>query len=238
MIDIHCHILPGFDDGARDIYDTLDMASLAHVSGTKIIVATPHCNVPGAEDNYYDSRYREAFRSVCKALEEERIPIRLLPGMEVFATFDLPELIKDRKVLTLNQSEYLLIEFAFDEDPDFVEMMVDRLRDIKITPIIAHPERYEFIKDDPEFARILVRNGAILQANKGSLLGRYGRRSEAVVYELMKNNLITVVASDAHSAEIRTPDMRRAYSAAKEVCDARKLFEDNPMKICTNQKLR
>lgn len=235
MVDIHCHILPGFDDGARDIYDTLDMASLAQVSGVKVIVATPHCNVPGEPANYYDARYRETFHSVCKALEKERIPIRLLPGMEVFATYDLPELIMEKRVLTINQSNYLLMEFAFDEDPEFVEIMVDRVKEINIKPVIAHPERYDFIKEDPELAHRLVRRGCILQANKGSLMGRYGKRSEDTVYELMKQNLISVVASDAHSAVMRTPDMRRARRAAEEVCDVRKLFEENPMKICTNQ---
>lgn len=237
MVDIHCHILPGFDDGAGDIQDTLEMASLAQASGTKVIVATPHCNVPSEPDNYYSSRYRDAFYSACKALEEEHIPIKLLPGMEVFATYDLPELIKDNKVLTINQSNYLLMEFAFDEDPEFVEIMVDRVKEISIRPVIAHPERYEFIKNDLEFARLLVEKGCIFQANKGSLMGRYGRRSEETVYKLLKRNLISIVASDAHSAEVRTPDMRRARAAAKEFCDVKKLFEDNPLKICTNQPL-
>ncbi len=237
MVDIHCHILPGFDDGARDITDTLEMAAMAQASGVKVIVATPHCNVPGEPDNYYDERYREAFRSACKALEEERIPIRLLPGMEAFTTFDLPQLVLEKKVLTINQSGYLLMEFAFDEDPEFVEIMVDRIKEINIKPIIAHPERYEFIKDDLEFARYLVKKGCIFQANKGSLLGRYGTRAKETVYELMKSNLVSVVASDAHSAVVRTPDMRRARTAAKEYCDVKKLFEDNPMKICTNRPL-
>lgn len=237
MIDIHCHILPGLDDGAEDIQDTLEMASLAQASSVKVIVATPHCNVPSEPDNYYDSRYREAFLSACRALEEERIPVKLLPGMEVFVTYDLPDLIKDKKVLTLNQSRYLLMEFAFDEDPEFVDIMVDRIKEIGIRPVIAHPERYEFIKNDLEFARQLVERGCIFQANKGSLMGRYGRRSEETVRELMKNDLIKLVASDAHSAIVRTPDMRRARSVAKELCDVKKLFEDNPMKICTNQPL-
>lgn len=237
MIDIHCHILPGFDDGARDIQDTLEMASLAQASGVRVIVATPHCNVPGEPDNYYSSRYRDAFYSACKALEEERIPVKLLPGMEVFATYDLPELIMQKKVLTINQSDYLLMEFAFDEDPEFVEIMVDRIKEINIKPVIAHPERYEFIKNDVEFAKHLVNKGCIFQANKGSLTGRYGRRSEETVYRLLRRNLISVVASDAHSAVVRTPDMRKARAAAKEFCDVKKLFEDNPMKICTNRPL-
>lgn len=238
MIDIHCHILPGFDDGARDIYDTLDMASMALAGGTRVIVATPHCNIPGVNPNYYDAYYRETFQTACKALEKEGLPLRLLPGMEVFATYDLPELIRDKKILTLNQSNYLLMEFAFDEDPEFADIMVDRILEMKLTPVIAHPERYDFIKYDREFARLLVQKGAVLQANKGSLMGRYGRRSQEVVFDLLERQLISVIASDAHSAEIRTPDMRRARSAANDVCDVKKLFDDNPMKICTNQPLK
>lgn len=237
MIDIHCHILPEIDDGARDIYDTVEMASIAERCGTKAIIATPHCNVPGEPANYYDSRFRDVLQKAREALFKERIPLKLMAGMEVFVTYDLPDLISDGKILTLNQSDYLLMEFGFGEDPEFVDYMIDRIKDMKIRPVIAHPERYEFIKYDIEFARRLAQKGCVLQANKGSFIGRYGRGSEETAFSLLEENLISVVATDAHGPITRTPNIREAYDTLKKACDVRKLFEENPQKLCANQPI-
>ena len=148
MIDIHSHILPGIDDGAQDVYDTLEMALMAVNSGVKAIVATPHCNIPWSDGNYLGSSYREALMKARNAIAQERMPIKILSGMEVFVTFDLPDLIREGRILTLNHSDYLLIEFDFGEDPEFVDIMVSRLQELGLKLIIAHPERYDFIKED------------------------------------------------------------------------------------------
>lgn len=237
MIDIHCHILPNIDDGARDVYDTLEMALMAVNSGVKAIVATPHCNVPWSEPNYYGHTYREALRKAREAIKQERMPIKILSGMEVFVTFDLPDLIREGKILTINHSDYLLTEFDFDEDPEFVDIMVERLREMGIRPIIAHPERYEFIKEDITAAKRLVKAGCVLQLNKGSFLGKNGSRSKKTAFELVKNNLAGIVASDAHSPVARTPYLLEARRAIKDVADTKLLFETNPHKVCTNQPI-
>ncbi len=237
MVDLHCHILPGIDDGAQDIYDTLEMALIAVNSGVKAVVATPHCNIPGVVDNYYNSAFRDVLQKVRKALSDERVPLKILSGMEVFVTYDLPDLIKAGKVLTINQSDYLLMEFDFGEEPDFIELMAKRVQNLGKKPLIAHPERYECIKDNPEFAHRLHRNGCLLQANKGSFLGRYGTRSQSVAEYFAKENLLTAVASDAHSPQKRTPYMMEAFHTVEKLCDANELFSVNPRKICLNQPL-
>ena len=237
MIDLHCHILPEIDDGAADMEDTLAMASLAAQCGVSAIVATPHCNIPGAPGNYFDNYLKKLIVKTRQALADENIPIKLLSGMEVYVTFDLPDLIKQGKILTINQSRYLLIEFNFGEDPEFVEIMVDRLKELKIIPVIAHPERYEFVKENPEFASRLAHKGCVLQANKGSFLGRYGSSSKETAFELLRSKAISVVASDAHNCTIRTPYMTEAKQALSSYCDVNKLFSLNPRKICTNQPL-
>lgn len=98
IIDIHTHILPGMDDGAEDIDDSVQMAYMAEKHGSKAIVATPHCNIPGAYSNYLDKYYREIFLSTKKAFEKEGLTVKLLPGMEVFATYDLPRLIMEKRL--------------------------------------------------------------------------------------------------------------------------------------------
>lgn len=117
MTDLHTHILPGLDDGARDLYDTLAMADLAVRSGTTDLIATPHCNLPYLYENYYNGAYQDAFEAAARAIEEEGIPLRLWPGMEVYCTADLPRLIEEGLVVPLNGSRYLLMEFDFGEDP-------------------------------------------------------------------------------------------------------------------------
>lgn len=237
MIDIHSHILPGIDDGARDVYDTLEMALIAVNSGVKAIIATPHCNIPWSDGNYLGSAYREALQKARNAVAQERMPIKILSGMEVFVTFDLPELIKDGKILTLNHSDYLLVEFEFGEDPEFVDVMISRLKELGIKPVIAHPERYEFIKEDIMFAKRLVKAGCVLQANKGSFLGHYGSRSEKTAFDMVKAGLLQVIASDAHSPVARTPYMLDSRRAVKAFCDTKVLFETNPQLICLNKPL-
>ena len=93
MIDIHSHILPGLDDGAQDLYDTLEMVEAAARSGVKAIVATPHCNIPGGYQNYYSEEYIDAVKRTREAVRKENIPVKILPGMEAFETSDLPELL-------------------------------------------------------------------------------------------------------------------------------------------------
>ena len=238
MIDIHCHILPNIDDGAANIDDTLAMANIAANCGVRAIIATPHCNVPNEPPNYFDSDFRDIFMNVRKTIAEERIPVKLLSGMEVFLTYDLPDLIKQGKILTLNQSNYLLTEFDFNEDPDFVEIMVKRLRDMKLTPVIAHPERYGFIKDNPDAAKELIEKGCVIQLNKGSFLGRYGSSAQKTAFELLEKGFVDIVSSDAHNPTIRTPYMTEAWHTLQGLCDTNLLFKVNPYKICTNTPIR
>lgn len=240
MIDIHAHILPGLDDGAEDLYDTLEMASMAVESGVKAMIATPHCNIPGIFKNYFGEAYLEAFHAADRAIMKERIPLQLYPGMEVFGTYDLPQLLRNEKIMTLNESHYLLIEFSFDEDPDFVSDLLQRVCEIGVKPIIAHAERYEFVHDDTRIVYEWRKKGYAVQANKGSFLGRFGRKAWETAYQLLDHNLISVVASDAHSPYRRTPYMLDAYEALLDDFEKKYLdilFKYNPACICNDKDL-
>ena len=238
MIDIHAHILPGLDDGARDIYDSLEMAQLALESEVTAIVATPHCNVPGYFDNYFGREYIEAFKRVEEAFRLEEIPIKLYAGMEVFATADLPELLRKGKILTINAGNYLLTEFSFDEEAKYAEKILDDLLRMGIRPIVAHAERYEFVQDMPELISRWKKKGILIQANKGSFTGRFGKRTLGVANYLLDNYLLDVIASDCHGPDVRTPFLLDAYKVLCKKCDENYLhilFEENPRRICANQ---
>lgn len=240
MIDIHSHILPGIDDGARDIYDTLDMAAMAVESGVTKMIATPHCNLLGRHDLYFAREYKEAYQYAAEALEREQIPLKLYPGMEVFVTSNLPELLAEGRIMTLNESRYLLVEFDFEEDEDYASVMLEKILKMKAVPVVAHAERYLFVQEHPEIAKEWHKRGIPIQVNKGSYFGRFGRRAARTAEYLTDRYLVTAVASDAHSPEWRTPYMEDVYSELLEEYPRgyiRALFEENPRCILENRPI-
>ena len=239
MIDIHTHILPGIDDGAADIYGSIEMAALAYEFGTEVIVATPHCNIPGEYNNYFGDEYVRVFERTKEILRREQPGITLLAGMEVFATEDLPRLLTEGKVFPINRTRYVLMEFDFMEDPGFADEILRQVKEVQAIPVIAHAERYEFVQDDPQIVRRWKEKGYEIQVNKGSFLGRFGEGALQTAYELLDHRLVSAVASDAHGPDRRTTCMADAYDALSE--DYRSeyldiLFDINPRNICNGLK--
>ena len=239
MIDIHTHILPGIDDGAQDIYDSIEMAALAYENGTRVIVATPHCNIPGLYDNYFGKEYTRLFQYTKKVLRKEVPGITLLAGMEAFTTEAVPRLLTEGKIFPINRTRYVLMEFDFREDPGFADRMLEQVRQVKGIPVVAHAERYEFVQDDPEIVYRWKQSGCEIQVNKGSFMGRFGRHAREAAYALLNHNLVSVIASDAHSPIRRTTCMADAYDELlggypREYLDV--LFDTNPQRICNGEK--
>ncbi len=240
MIDIHTHIIPGMDDGAEEMYDTLEMIKLAQLSGTKAIVATPHCNIPEMYDNYFGNDYIEQFKKTAKAVKKAGLQVEIYPGMEVFATEDLPELIVDGKIMPINQSKYILVEFPFDADPDFAFYILKRMKQVGATPVVAHAERYAFVQDDPQVAYLWQKKGYEVQVNKGSFEGKFGTMPRKTAYRMLSHNLISVIASDAHGSRRRTTYMKDVFEELKRERSEefiKRLFCVNPQRICANRSL-
>ncbi len=238
MIDMHAHILPGMDDGAADMRETLEMAEIAVESGVNAIVATPHYNLHGVVDQYTAREYVDNIRHVREILRTERIPLKVIAGMEVFVTPNICKLIEERKIYTINRSRYLLVEFDFGEDPGYVQTMLDQIRRYHICPVIAHPERYEFVQDNPQLVYQWRKQGYLTQVNKGSLLKKFGNRSYITAYQLLNHNLVSVIGSDAHGCQERTPWMMDVHDELAKNYSAKYLdllFEENPRRICQNQ---
>ena len=240
MIDIHSHVLPGVDDGAQTLDDSLELMAQAADSGVHTLVVTPHCNVPDEFDNYAGPELEELFARVDRAREEAGIPLRLCRGMEIFATEELPLLLRDKRVWTLNGTDYFLMEFAFQEDPDFCRDLLRRCRDLGFRPIIAHPERYFFVQDDPDLAFEWCISGYGLQINKGSLLGRFGPEPKSCAELMLQHGLAACVASDAHSPYRRTTYFGEIEDYLMEYYGsdfARLLLEENPARILGGRDL-
>lgn len=240
MIDLHTHVLPGIDDGAQSMDMSLEMLSIAAESGVEILVATPHANIPEEFENYVDDELINLWDALDEERERLEIPIRLCRGMEIFATPELPELLQEGMVWTLNDTRYFLTEFAFDEDPDFCREVLRSCVEWGYHPIIAHPERYFFVQDDPEIAFEFCAQGFGLQVNKGSLLGHFGSASQRTAELLMDHGLVACIASDAHRPNRRSTYMGEIHRFLCEIYGedyARLVLEENPSRILRGEEL-
>lgn len=240
MIDIHTHVLPGIDDGSPDMEDSLEMLYIAAQSGVRTLVTTPHCNIPGEYENYASLELEALWRKLAWAAERESIPVKLCRGAEIFATEELPELLSDGHVWTLNGTKYFLTEFSFDEDPAYCDDILRRCRERGFHPIIAHPERYIFVQGDPSVAFDWCTAGYGLQLNKGSLLGSFGPGPRETARLLLEHGLAACVASDAHNPHQRTTHMGEIRNQLREMCGedyAHLLLEENPSRILAGKAL-
>lgn len=233
-IDLHTHILPGVDDGARTMEDALAMARLAVNSGVRTVVTTPHSN----RDPRFASLVESRVRALQYRLRCEGIPLRVLPGMEIFATEDTPARLAQGTLLPLAGTRYALVEFDFEEEPFFIEQILQGVRAVRFVPVMAHPERYACVGEQPELVRVWRQDGCLIQVNKGSLLGRFGEEIRETALQLLQDGVVTVVASDAHSPLMRTTEMATvAQFLSKEWSPAieRELLWENPRRLLADE---
>lgn len=165
---------------------------MAADSGVTDIIATPHCNLPGdGPKNYRSAALRTGFSRLRQALEQEGIPLRIHPGAEVFCTPELDRLLDRRQLQTLGGGRYLLVEFYFDESAEFMEQCFRAIRRRGLVPVAAHPERYDAVQRDPYMVRRWFERGVVIQLNKGSILGRLGRRAQDTALWLLERGWLT-----------------------------------------------
>lgn len=215
MIDIHCHILPGIDDGPKNWAESLKMAQIACKDGIRKIVATPHY-IKGS----YEPPVKEVL-SLTKELNErikkEGLQLEILPGMEVYMDPELPEWVKNEKVLTFNnERKYILIEFPPDSMSPQSERVFYELRLQGIMPILAHPERNEVIMKDPQKLFPFVEKGLLTQVTASSLHGHFGSGCRDTADFLLNHNMAHFIASDAHFVPGRMPELKKTYELLRE----------------------
>lgn len=241
MYDIHCHIIPYVDDGSGSIIDSVEMASLAAKAGVKAMIATPHSNIPNVFENYWTDLFDEKIQILNTELSKREIDIKIYPGQEIFYHGDVLYLLKTGRLITLNNSEYVLIEFDFDTRETEVFEAVRNLVSQGYKPIVAHPERYGFVYENPDSIGMLKSVGACIQLNGDSIIGRLGSRPMKVSRYLLEKQLADIVASDAHSQYLRTPDLSEVHEF---VCSyfsydyADLIFNNNPLCVLNDKEIR
>lgn len=240
MIDIHTHILPEIDDGSYNLQESYEMAELAKESGVQTIVATPHCNMGGVFENFYDEEWRERLEKLRDHLKEQGNQVSILSGMEIYASTDVAEKIQRGMLLAINHTRYYLIEFPFDADPFWMGDILDSVLQLGKVPVIAHPERYYCVQDEPVLLYEWIQQGCVTQMNKGSIFGRFGRHAQSTADLLLNYGLVTCVASDAHSSSQRTTymgDIREYLLQEYGKKYAYNVLKGNPEKIITDQAI-
>lgn len=208
MVDIHCHILPGVDDGAEDLEDALEMARLSAACGVTDLVATSHFRGDGSDSGMPERLFRR-LRHLQDMLREEQIPLRLHPGAEILCTHGTIQLAQNGELPTISRTDYVLCEFFFDAPYEYMDEILDGIARAGYRPVIAHPERYEAIQRDPRRGQRWFHMGYVIQVNKGSILGAFGGRVQDAARWLLEEGFVHVIASDAHSPRYRTTDMSK-----------------------------
>lgn len=211
MIDLHCHILPGIDDGAPDLELSFAMARCAVEDGITVTACTPH-QMPGYYENLGPD-IRTHVGVLQAALDEAEIPLRLIPGADVHLVPDLVSGLKSGRLLTLADSRYFLFEPPHNVAPPRMDMAVFDAMAVGYHPIITHPERLRWIEDNYALMRRLVEGGAWMQITAGSVTGRFGKRALYWAERMLDEGLVHILATDAHNMRSRNPVLSEAVEA-------------------------
>ncbi|HMA59751.1 MAG TPA: CpsB/CapC family capsule biosynthesis tyrosine phosphatase [Halanaerobiales bacterium] len=217
MIDIHNHLLPEVDDGAKSQSETLEIIKTAEEYEIHKIVATPHY----MEESYQieGETIKKKVRELNELLNKKDINVEILAGHEIYITPDLIKKFKNKDILSINNSKYLLLEMPMNYIPEYLDQVFYDLSVLGYKPVIAHPERNEEVIKNPDILYEWVKDGIIFQLNAGSLFGVYGNNVKKTAFELVDNYLVQVIASDCHgSSKVNLEWLARAKRKLEDIC--------------------
>lgn len=210
MIDIHCHILPGIDDGAQSYADSLEMARMAVGQGIRTIVATPH-----HRNGMYENTKNDILtytNDLNAKLAAENIPLQILPGQESRINGDMVSGLANNEILPMNEStKYVFVEFQSGHIPRYAKQLLFDIQVAGYIPIIVHPERNKEIMEHPSKLFDFVQKGALSQVTAASLAGKFGKNIQKFSHQLIEANLSHFIASDAHNTTTRGFCLQEAY---------------------------
>lgn len=235
MIDLHCHLLPGVDDGAKTLDEGLAMARLAVADGIRLACLTPHLH--SERPTVSRTALLAATQQFQRALDQQGIPLAVRSGCEALFSIELLDAIALDEILflgTVDGYRILLLEFPHQTIPVGADRLVNKLFSLKIRPLIAHPERNQAVMAQPEKIHPFVAQGCWLQLTAGSLAGRFGERSREIALGMVENEWATVIASDAHDAIDRPPVLSEGVAVLRQRFGdevARSLAMTNPARI-------
>ncbi len=237
MIDIHSHIIPNVDDGARSVEETFNILKEAQEAGFTDVILTSHFLL-----NYYETNAQELIfwkEKLQEVLKKQGTKINLHSGMEIYITNQMEELLENKKILTLANSRYMLIELPLATNVKYFDYVVYYLEAKGIRPIIAHPERYKCVQKDPDIVEEYIEKGCLIQCNYGSIVNLYGREAEKTIKTLLKKNQVHFLGSDVHRENGTYLIILDAIKKIRKIIGENKINElttINPKKILQNEE--
>lgn len=236
LYDMHCHILPGIDDGAKDEYEMMKMVRVAYNEGIRTIVTTPHYHpVRGSADAETVMRI---FAKMYSLIRHYYPDMDVYEGCEIYYQGGIVEKLKSGELLTLAGSNYALVEFSTDTEIKTICDAVNEFMFAGFYPVIAHVERYDKLIKDIDMIEQLVESGVYIQVNAGSVIGEYTSAAKKDIKKLLQRNLVHFVGTDAHNEKVRPPKISKCYryinkKFGEETAD--KIFHENPRMVIQNK---
>jgi protein-tyrosine phosphatase len=238
VIDIHSHIMPEIDDGARSIEEALEMARIAAEDGIEYMVSTPHM-FNGLSANPEPSEILERVAALNEAINNPE-GLKILPGNEVHISHDIADHARNNRVMKINQQNYMLVEFPQLTVPIGVDELFYKLLIQGVRPILVHPERNGQLQANPSTVGKFVDRGVYIQVTAMSVTGEFGPAAKATADTLLRHNCVHFLATDTHRAKSRPPILSKGRDAAALVIgpeQAKALVEDNPRAVINGEAL-
>ena len=241
-IDLHCHILPDWDDGPNTLEDALEMAARAAGSGLKIVVATPHVgrDFRRRQQKRPAETIAQGVAQLQSAIDARDIGLQIVAGAEILlGSVDLQTRLPSELALTYGHNgQFALIESPFSTWPPFGLQLVQEIGARNITPVIAHPERYTDVQKDAQVMAKVARAGGVLQITADAILGVSGKPLRDCCARMLRDGQVSLIASDAHSLKNHLPRdcVERVIELVGERA-ARAIFVDNPRRLLAGERV-
>lgn len=236
-VDMHCHILPGIDDGAGSRQEMMRMMQIAYKEGIRAVIATPHYHPRRGQADA--GIVKEALKRAQSEVQKVMPDMKLYGGNEIYYRHDAKEMLRAGELLTLAGSDYVLVEFSMSSVTS--DQILEAVKDLQMggyLPVIAHLERYDNILGDVDFALELVEAGAYIQVNADSVIGELGGNRKRYIKKLIKNECVHFIGTDAHDASRRAPLMKKcAQYIEKKFGEetAEMLLNEHPALVLNNE---
>ena len=238
MIDLHCHILPGVDDGSQNIEQSVKIALNAKEAGFNTICCTPHFLEPNYISKKSDNL--KLLEELKIELKKQNIEINLILGNEVYISENVSQLLENEIISKIGNTNYILMELPLFQEIRYVNQLLGRVQDKGLKIILAHPERYVYIQKNPNKLVDFIESGIILQGNYASIIGKYGIESKKTMKKLLKAKMIHILASDVHKENSIYNKMEVISKNILEIVDEdyyELITKINPQKIIENQSI-
>lgn len=238
MIDLHSHILPGIDDGSKNIETSLEMARIAAADGIRILACTPHVRPPTYNNNSFG--ITKAIHSLQRHFDNEKIDLKLVLGGDIHINRDIIEKLHNKTIPSLNGSRYFLFEPPHNVMPPHLVRFCHKILRAGYIPVLTHPERLSWIDNHYDVITKLDEIGVAIQLTAGAITGDFGRTAKYWSERLLAEDRTDIIASDAHDTTHRIPVLSKARDFITEFCDeetAKRLTFGNPRRILENRVL-